>query len=382
MLVLNQEKLKSVYVYILKLTPDYVYVTKSRSGAPYRETTTTQDEYRGYSVSKVSISKGVYDCFYKIYCCKEFAEPRLASLNMYEGDIVSIEIQISSLNAKNGDYVDPENWQSFFSKSLPILGENVGDNTAWINGSEIFWLSKDVHAEHFINPEKSLSLREVNFVRLGTMGISVLAAIKARKEIKSNEAVENDSVFANRATLRVLNGRVLTYYPNAGVIGAEGDIQVYSPVLQDDSMNDIFNPKANKTASEERKVFRLGSGRNSGFANIDFIIRAGALIGRLYGAKEIEYLDVPRIVEQTSCVNFHDISEHSRKITPTHITDFAAIAYIFRFIYKEKNMMKLRQLCYMFRFCLRRGLVYESTIAQDKIFKGNESLPLHELQSV
>jgi hypothetical protein len=393
-LTFSIEKLRSVYVYILKITTDYVYVTTTRSGAPYRVNTSIQDVHNEMKVSKVRIHRSVSSAYSKFYATREFAQPRLASLNFYGDDVVSIEIQV--VNKWVGGYQDADNWQSFFSRVVPRLEAELHNvDEAWINGTEIFWLRSDQEdsneeaivakdkdgawvksdgrlirkfsSEYMIDKDGFMSVRAVNFVRLGSMGLSILAALNSRKETEANNGISDDlDEIVNRATLKLEEGKVLTYYPNGNDLNLER-IAVFSPVLQARKLNDTYkaSTKEDYTPDEEKKVYNLTSVENPAYANIDFAIKAARTIGKLYGYEVIDDLDIPRIIQQTGQVNLMNIDDNSRKTTPIHMSAMSCLAYVFKFIYNEKELNKMRDLSTMFRFCINKGLVFKSDIDCD-----------------
>jgi hypothetical protein len=395
MLKFNIENLRSVYVYILKVTTDYVYVTTTRTGAPYRLNSSVQDTHNGYNISKIRIHRSVSTAYSTFYATREFAKPRLASLNFYDDDVVSIEIQM--VNKWVGGYQNSDNWQSFFSSVVSRLETKLKDiDQAWINGTEIFWLKPEIEDDEQVNKDKVLatdnngswvsnngrltrrfstefmldvdgflSIRAVNFVRLGSMGLSILAALNNKKEIEASNGIGDATLneIVNRANLKVEDGKVLTYYPHGSDLTQER-IAVFSPVLQQKKLNDSFKSasKEDYTPDEEQKVYHLTSNQNPAHANIDFAIKAARTVGKLYGYEETDDLDIQRIIEQTGQVNLMNIDENSRRTMPIHMTAMSCLAYVFRFIHRETDLNKMRDLSTMFRFCINKGLVYESDI--------------------
>jgi hypothetical protein len=376
MIKFDIEKLRSVYVNIVKITGDYVYVSSARSGLPYRPTTSAQEVYRGLTVSKIKINRGVSTSFNKIYACSEFPSPRLASLNMYDDDVVSIEIQNTSAWA--GGFQNSENWQSFFSRVIPRLQETLEkQNEVWINGKEIFWLlSKDDDRDGYrLDLNGYLHLREVNYVRLSSMGFSTLVAVNSHKELLAKTTGAEIALSTERAVLKVHAGRVMSYRPNAMFPELEF-IEAYSPVLSADDPAKVSSRKQRHgLASEERRAYNLINPNNPAYANIDFALRAAHTIGKLYGHEHVDALDIPRIIEQTGCVFLTDIDELSRRKVPVHMTAMYCLALIFGYIYTEKNMNNMRELSYMFRFCIKYGLVYENEINNDFL----PNAPSHEI---
>jgi len=397
--------LRSVYVYIIKVTTDYVYVTTTRSGEPYRKNSSPQDTYKGYNVSKIKIHRSISSAYSSFYPSREFAEPRLASFNMYGDTIVSIEAQM--FNRRVNGYQLSSNWQSFFSQTIKLLETELANEAeVWINGTEIFWMIETTIIAHdgehlnsphdwkapkkesdpftrkgfnelFLNADKNLSIREVKFVKLSGMGLSVLSALNNQKEI---EAINNDDEEAlksiiNDSFLRVSSGNVLTFYPNAGYDTLDS-IAVFSPVLQQKKLGS--SKIAVMSSDEEKKVYNLASKTNQAYGNIDFAIKAANTIGKLYGYEHTDDLNIQDIILDTGEVNLLNIDEVSRKKTPIKMDALTCLAFLFRFIYKEKNMTNMLELSKMFKFCINKGIVYTSDIDYTFV-QGVDSIPLSPL---
>lgn len=406
MLNFNVDNLRSVYVYILKVTTDYVYVTTTRAGQPYKQNSSVQDVYKEHTISKIRIHRSVSHAYSTFYATREFAEPHLASLNYYDNDIVSIEIQMVNKRVKG--YQTAENWQSFFSQVIPKLALEIKDKgDVWINGTELFWFKEDdssesdvaltsgktsrwvqdengdlkrrIRTEYKLDEKGFLTIQSVSFVRLGSMGLSILAAINSQKEIEAQNTNDTSMLYdiENNAMLKIETGKVLAFYPNADDPESES-ITVYSPVLQQKKLNDSYKASSDKdyTPDEERKVYNLSSTENKVYANIDFAIKAANTIGKLYGYEHTDHIDIQRIIRETGEVSLLNIDENSRRCMPIHMDAMTCLAYLFRFIYAEKDLNKMRELSKMFRFCINKGLVYESDINSDFIDGVASEVPL------
>lgn len=376
MIKFNVNELRSVYVFIVKVTCDYVYVSSARSGLPYRPTTTPQEVYRGTPVSKVKISRSVSTAYNKIYACKEFPAPRLASLNMYGDEVVSIEVQNTSAWA--GGFQNSDNWQSFFSRVIPRFVEILENiDNVWINGREIFWLTpeKEGGGSYRLDVNGYLRLREVNYVRLSSMGHSYSTASNSHRELLAKSTGCEIALSTEKAVLKVQAGRVMSYHPNA-LLPNEENIEVYSPVLAADDPTKVASRKSRAgLAIEERRAFTITSESNPAYANIEFALRAAHTIGKLYGYEHVDSLDIPRIINQTGCVFLTDIDEVSRRKSPVHMTALYCLALIFGYIYTETSISNMRELSYLFNFCVKYGLVYSSEIANDFL----PDAPSHEI---
>lgn len=368
MLKFDIQKLRSVYVYILKVTNNYVYVTETRTGQPYKENSSVQDIYKGHAVSKIKIHYSVGFSYSNLYTAREFSEPRLASLNYYDDDIVSIEIQ--TFNKWVGGYQEAVNWQSFFSRTISDLTNYLERNNvhnAWINGTEIFWASTDKKSHNTFSLDACgiLKIEAVEYVKLDSLGLSLFARTNNKKELfaQNNNNQEMLASIANKAILNVSKGKVLSFNPNANEQQKE-QIIVYSPVLSAKKLEHAHTNKGNSLneQDEEKKVFFLNSEANPAYANINFTIKAANTIGKLYGFEYTDPLDIQSVIKETGEVNLLNIDETSRKVMPTKMTALTSLAFIFKFINKETKLDNLRELSKMFRFCINKGLVFESKI--------------------
>ncbi|MNR94470.1 hypothetical protein D3C72_255550 [compost metagenome] len=358
MLRFDINKLRSVYVYLVKVTSDYVYVTTHRNGEIYGSEE-DQVTFRDFKISKIKLHKTVSHGFFKFNVMREFAPPRLSSLNFYGSDIVSLEIQM--FNRRLGGFQSPENWQSNFSKVISQLEEKIKDvSDIWINGQEIFWpITNDQTMNSFaICPSGAFTVDRVNYVKLSRIGLDLYQKEKTAKEINSVNTNNSEEMLetVSSASLPLSTGNVLAYHPNAEFPDLE-QITVYSPVLSSDKGN-----LHNQVESETRLVYSMASEHNPSYPSIEFAIRAAKTIGKLYGYEETDFLNIPAIIEKTGCINLQQISERSRMKTPISMRAPTSIAWIMGFMHRETDLNSLRDLSKMFKFIVNNGLVYKNDI--------------------
>lgn len=359
MLNFDINKLRSVYVYLVKITSDYLYVTTHRNGEPYLSSSVDQVAYREHKVTKIKIHRSVSHGFFKYNVMKEFSTPRLASLNYYGSDIVGVEIQM--YNLRLGAFQAPENWQSNFSKVISNLEEKIKDVTnIWINGQEIFWPvnNEQAHDSFKITTDGTFAIQVVNYVKLSKMGLDILQKTKTAKEISAvnTDKEEEMQETVSRAYLPLSMGSVLAYSPNAAHPDEE-QIVVYSPVLTAEC-----NASPSQKQSELRLVYSIASEHNPAYPSIEFAIRAAKTIGKLYGYGETDFLNIPSIIEKTGMVNLQRIDKKCRLTTPMNMRATTSISWIMGFIYRETNINSQRELSKMFKFIINKGLVHKSSI--------------------
>lgn len=358
MLQFDINKLRSVYVYLLKVTGDYLYVTTHRNGEPYLSAAEDQVSYRDHKVTKIKIHRSVSQGFFKFNVMKEFSSPRLASLNYYGSDIIGVEIQM--FNRRLGAFQAAENWQSNFSKVIVKLGDAIKDaENVWINGQEIFWVKKaeDTRSMFNITNDGSYFIQMVSYVKLSKMGLDRFQKQKTAKEISSvnTDSAEELHETVSSAYLPLSTGCVLAYKPNAAYPDLE-QIVVYSPVLSADKEFGTSNK------DEVRMVYSIASETNPSYPTIEFAIRAAKTIGKLYGYAETDFLDIPSIIKKTGMVNLQKISEKCRFKTPMNMRATTSISWLMGFLHRETDLNNLRDLSKMFKFIINNGLVYRNSI--------------------
>lgn len=368
--------MRSAYVYITKITSDYVYVVSHRTGEPYKVAHAVPAKHHNREVFKIKINRGVSKSFFKNNAMKEFSNPRLASLNYYGGDIVSIEIQMYSFYLKG--FQDPMRWQSNFSKVLRELENKIESiDIAYINGQEIFWLEdKDDKFNTFsITTDGCFKLHKVSYVSLSKMGLSREHLINTKKEIESENLDEEIEKTRNSAMLNISSGKVMAYYPNNEFPELES-ICVYSPVLK---TSNIGMGKKKKT-DEDIKIFSLTNKDNPCFVNIQFVLKAAKTIGNLYGHDAVDFLDIPKIIADTGEINFYSIDKESRKNTPVDISATDSLAWLMSFIYGENCLNNQRELSNMFSYIINYGLVFKNNIIVSTL-DGVEEIPYLDVSS-
>lgn len=360
MIIFDISKLRASYVYIVKVTTDFVYVVGHRNGEFFAPKGSQVTMYNDMEIAKVRIHSSVGRSFFKNNVMKEFSTPRLATLNYYDGNIISIEIQM--YNHRIRGFQEAANWKSNFSKVIQELEKEistVGD--VWINGQEVFWLldDEDGHNTLSISVDNSMKLHKVKYVKLEHMGLNTYHKLNTATELDSVNQSQDDLLddINNKAQLSLSEGKVMAYYPNAAYSDLE-QICVYSPVIPANGLE-----LSKKERTEEQTVYMINSDLNPCYPNIEFVLRAAKTIGALYGHKETDFLDIPSIIASTGEVNFYNIDQHSRLSTPINMLAIDAISWLFGFIYREKDIDNMRELSSMFRFIISKGLVFDSSIS-------------------
>lgn len=366
--------MRSAYVYITKITSDYVYVVSHRTGEPYKVSKAIPTRHYDREVFKIKIHRGVSKAFFKNNVMKEFSTPRLASLNYYGDDIVSIEIQMYSFYLKG--FQDPMRWKSNFAKVQKELEAKIETvDIAYINGQEIFWLEdkSDEFNTYSMTVDNCFRLHRVSYVSLAKMGLNIDHLKNTKAEIESENLDETMEKSRNEASLIVSSGKVLAYYPNAEYEDME-QICVYSPVLKSNNIGSSLHKKKKK-ADEDVKIFSLTNVSNPCFVNIQFVLKAAKTIGGLYGHDAVDYLDIPSIIEETGEINFYNIDKESRKNTPVNMSATESLAWLLKFIYKEKCLNKQRELSNMFSYIINYGLVFKNDVVISTL-DGVSEIPL------
>lgn len=400
MITFDASKLHCSYAYISKITSNYVWVLSHRNGEPFRPTTTPQHtDDRGRSISKVRISKDIYNKFVRNNSGSSFPSGRLASLNYYGDKIVSVEIQPPSPKLK-GNFSSADHWQSGFSKVIQELSTKIKDPKlaakALFNGHEVFWepsRNSDLFYETLLDrgssTQGSFSLRAVRFVSIGDMGLSKfrkmnerLAKLNAENHNESSELTKKinelqadeerpsmsreelidqarasilSDIENETARLNDRAGLVLVYRPDPN----NPNIEAYSPVFPFDLGRGADSEVEKK---ELRGLYDLFSNRHETFVSLDFVIKTCRTIGELYGPEKTEFFDVPAILQELKVTKFSQIHPESRAAYPVAKDGKACLAWLLGFGYSEKNLDSMRTLSKMTRQAITSGIISSRNI--------------------
>jgi hypothetical protein len=366
-------KLRSDYVFITKITPQYIYVVCDRNMKSYGSG--EEAIHFEHTVKKVPIHRSVYSRFSKSNPLREFSTPRLTSLNLYGDDIISIELQ--QFNYKTHGFDSPKSWSGVFDQSIDLIEKRItyyigkGHNV-YMNGESIFWISKVHNKENpayvQLNKEGSLRLyyaRAIKLFRIGASRLDLLSLMQGQHTASESDLPKTESDEANQIgkgnlTIPVLNGKIMAFVPNPSA-PAEDQIVAFSPLLESKKVRGASGGMVTVN-HEERAAYALGSVDSPVLANVDFALHSAKMIGKLYGNEAMEFLDIPTILKTADVVNLKRLSKASRKNMPINRTAFDCIAWLLGYIYREKNMMNLQSLNRAFRYTMSNGFIRQSDI--------------------
>jgi len=368
MVPFNIESMRSWYVYIVRVTPTYVYVTSARNGEAYTPKGSVQDTYKGRTVSKIRIHGSVHKDFMGAYLSTHFDTPRLAALNMYERTVLSVELQPYSL--RQDGFTSAENWQSGFSRNIQQIAQKLeGSNVteAFINGAQIIWLEQADLMNRAVSSEKlakepNFKLVPVRFININQLSAS--RAMKAtekylrRKEATGEKAVMNtaekmSALMSGLATVSDKPGYCMQYFPDA----ESKDVYAYSPA---------FLQESDGTEAGDREylwnIYTMLTEQSNVYVNLEFVFTACKTIGRLYGFEATDFFNVPEILATLGEVNITSIAQESRKNYPVSLDARSCLAFILGYIYREKNLNKQRDLNRMLMAAIRDGFIRQSSM--------------------
>lgn len=369
MLRFEPEKLRSVYVYIVKITMNYVYVVSHRNGEVYAPKGSKEITWNGQTVHRVAIHPSVFSGYKAYSTMTQFATPRLAALNYYGDTVVALEAQNYSKALK--DFQKAENWQSYFSRACRVVEGMVKGKTAYINGLDIYWFESDKRRVSLDPRDESFSLVSCKVVRIKSLGRPSRAkeAMKAEIEAVNSGDTQKLKEIDDKFAVRANDGIILEYRP------AEG-IEVHSPVLA--NIPTLFASSADQNEDEESKSLLRAlysmTGANPSQANLKLLIKAAEVIGELYGLQETDFLNVPHVVMATGHTSLVKIPAEQQAITPIGRSAVETLAWMLGYIYRETNVYNLRELMRMMRYCLLHGLM--PLEEQSPFIPGAESKPI------
>lgn len=353
MLEFNPEKLRSVYVYIVKVTMDYVYVVSHRNGDVYAPKGSKEVTWAGETIYRVPIHPTVFATYKRYSTMTQFSTPRLASLNYYGDTVVSLEAQMYSKALKG--FQKAENWQSYFSRSALALTRLVEGKDAYINGLDIYWFNEDTRRME-LSEDGCFSLMTCQVVKVGSLGRPSKAKEAMTAEIKAINSGETEGLkdIDDKFMVRPNEGVILEYRP------AEG-IHVHSPVLA--STPGLMGSTSVKSEDEDKegkamiRALYTMTGPSPSQANLKLLLKAADVIGEIYGSEHNDFLNVPHVVMATGHTSLYRIPQDTQAITPIGRSAVETLAWMMGYIYREKNLYNLRELMRMMRYSLVHGLM-------------------------
>lgn len=372
------------YVRLKKITSSYLYVSTTSEGKPYSTNTSVKGKYKNREISKVKIHENVARQYFKNNSMKEFQDLGKFACIAYYGDIVvAVEVQnLSQTVDKNKE------WVAVIEKVMNNINSIIPpQEDVYINGKDIFWI-EDVtrnKGDHLnISSDGAFKLQYVKYLSLSKIGVEIQADstmgaveeakqdIRVIKTIGSKRDISSESIRnlqfnenfavqgeANVQAVALLKESVLiSYSPNRG---QPNEIECFSPVLAFEN-----HTEQKKNDDEFNKTLEHITGFSSNtdpiYLNLNFVLYAGKLIGEKYGFIETEILNTPEIIKDTKVVSLEKIYPSSRTSYPINLPVFDGLAWLFRFIYKEKDLNNMRDLSNLFNKIFKDGFIQQSKV--------------------
>lgn len=384
------------YVRLKKITTGYLYVSESSDGKAYETDITVSGKYRGRNISKVKVHESVSRQYFKHHSMKEFKGLGRYACIAYYGDIVvAVEVQNHLMKNQDG-----KEWVATIEKIMNNISMIIPpQKDVFINGKEIFWVSDHpAHATNQLNisEDGAFALRYVKYLSLSKIGVEVSAKkdddvnqveeqaeeqVIAIKTIGSTRNISSDSIrnlnfdenFASfdsedlTAIAFLKESFVLSYSPNRN---DERAIECFSPIL---SFDENVSTEKNKKEFEKTVEFlrSIESKVDPIFLNLNFALYAGKTIGERYGYQETDILRISDIIRSTKTVSIEKIYEDSRSGYPIDLPVKDGLAWLFRYIHREKDINAMRDLSNLFSKIFKNGFVWKSKVVS--IFKDGKN---------
>lgn len=393
MVKFEKEKFHSDYVYIKKITQNYIYILSDLEGNLYNKNNAIKGTYQGYKISKVKIHQTNFFNYIKHNSLREFhGNGRLGCISYYDGKVINIEIQ--RINFATGRFESSGSWKSTFESVINKTNEIVPNNSQpYIDGKEIFWVINDNY--HPVTEDNCFVLKEVNYLDISRIGVQItknqnnnskkiesktkteikpisFIGLPKNRKLKDIKKINFNSIsYVNieqekekSSVAFVKSGVVICYNPYFGV---NNDYEVYSPVLR---RND--NSKSKKAKNEIMDIYNIIDSKNNKlFLNLNFVLKSAQIIGELYGYDETDFLKIPDIIQQTGVICLHKIEEDSRKTYPVNLNKWDCFAWLFKYIYLEKDLYKILDLNKLFKYTMNYGIISQEKISN--VFKEGKS---------
>lgn len=374
------------YVRLKKITSGFLFITSDSLGNVYK--LGEKSIYKKREIKKLKIHSNVYSQYLKNNTMREFSDlGTFACIAFYDDVVVALEIKKNKTNID-----ESKSWVSTIEKVMNNIHKIIpSDKNVYINGKEIFWVNDEendkIDSEKNIDNEGFFTIKKVKYLSLNKIGAEIASNQSNKKDndeeykeakisdieqdsfeviktigIKNitSEMVETLDFDVNYASYDnndkmvvaiVKDSFVLSYNPNFGT--NLPPIKVYSPVFSilENEMNNIL-----------KTLYQIIDSSNPLYLNLNFVEKSGKLIGEKYGYEETEILNVPKIILDTKVISFCNITNESKQNYGVEIPPFVGLAWLFKFINKEKNLNELRDLCNLFNYVLNKGFVARNNI--------------------
>ncbi len=356
MIKFDPAKVTFEYVYIRKIFKNFVEVICDNNGNKYESENVSFKRLKDGSV-QIPIHYKVYALYLKRNSLLHFDEKvgKKACILFYDGKVLTIDVYRKSYFEKNIE--TQEKWTSANEGVVSIITDMLKVNdTAYIDGESIFFLDK---LKPIIRLKTNIFwYQPVRYIELSKMGIK-----KVNSELLSK--IEDKEEKEKNSYIILKDGYTLAFKPNIIGTNISEEIIVYSPVFG----NEITKSKQkSKRAEDLNKPFsqnsffsqinKIEDTTNPNIMNLDFVLKAAKVIGNHYSFEDTDFLDIPKIILETGILNLkYDISRESRSKYPVAIKPFEGLAYIYRYLYMEKDLNVYRDLVSLFNFTIKYGFV-------------------------
>lgn len=356
MIKFDPAKVTFEYVYIRKIFKNFVEVICDNNGNKYESENVSFKRLKDGSV-QIPIHYKVYALYLKRNSLLHFDEKvgKKACILFYDGKVLTIDVYRKSYFEKNIE--TQEKWTSANEGVVSIITDMLKVNdTAYIDGESIFFLDK---LKPIIRLKTNIFwYQPVRYIELSKMGIK-----KVNSELLSK--IEDKEEKEKNSYIILKDGYTLAFKPNIIGTNISEEIIVYSPVFGNEITKSKQKSKRaedlNKPSSQSSffsQINKIEDTTNPNIMNLDFVLKAAKVIGNHYSFEDTDFLDIPKIILETGILNLkYDISRESRSKYPVAIKPFEGLAYIYRYLYMEKDLNVYRDLVSLFNFTIKYGFV-------------------------
>lgn len=378
------------YVRLKKITGSYLYISSDVNDHAYKNGQAKKDKYKGRDIYKVKIHENVSRQYFKNNNMKEFSDKGTFACIAYYGDIVvAIEVKKDVSNVeKSKEWVSTiENVMRNIYKILPTQ-KNV-----YINGKEIFWVDDDPTTKALsrnISSDGCFKILYVKYLSLDKIGAEI--AKEKSNTVATDEDKDSYSVIktiGNKLNFTSEQVEFLNFESNFAdysqddkmtvAIVKTGSILYFNPNANNDNLKNIdcFSPVFNFGEKEVDQLhsflMSINDLNNPVYLNLNFLLKAGRIIGEKYGFEETEILNISDVIFDTKVVSFQKITEDSRKNYPIKLHPFDGLSWLFKHIHNETNLNESRDLSNLFVEIFKKGFVARNKVVVNYKNGKNES---------
>lgn len=107
--------------------------------------------------------------------------------------------------------------------------------------------------------------------------------------------------------------------------------------------------------------------------NLNFALKAGAIIGRVFGYQAVEPLELPQLMVQLRTVNLPSLPKHVKQTCGIPMTMLTAFAWLLGLLRQTRTLEELVQMRQLITYLTRKGIFRHATYSNESVFWLNKT---------